>query len=79
MKIIKKGHNEDRMHVRCKRCEAELEISSGDVKKRPTYKSVWGELFITCPCCNTDIVIEEHELTYGVQSKVYTKTFEVED
>lgn len=50
MKVIKEGKKiEGIMRVICKTCEAELEITAGDLKKepgdRPTVYSY------KCPCC----------------------------
>ena len=49
MKIIKKGHDENRMQVVCKNCEAVLEITSADVIHEPTPDSAFGRHFYKCP------------------------------
>lgn len=66
MKIIKQGHEEDRMQVICPKCEAVLEITSDDIYHESTSETIWGIDYYTCPCCNSKRVLEKHEMTIGV-------------
>ena len=52
MRIIKKGIRST-MQVVCEKCEAELEINAGDLKKEPDDNSGLGAYYYTCPCCNS--------------------------
>ena len=69
MKVIKKGHFEDRMRVICPHCEAVLEITSQDVKCVQTAsRKLWGYL---CPCCDhTNCFDGLWQLTIGVSLNV---------
>lgn len=77
MKIIKEGHFEDKMHVKCPNCEAELEISSEDIKKVRTERTVWGRLLYTCAYCESENYLDDDvKLTIGVRRACYQKPFE---
>ena len=67
MKVIKQGHDEDRMQVVCQNCEAVLEITSADIHHEPSPTSVWGKYFYKCPCCNATRHMERCEMTRGVE------------
>ena len=67
MKIIKQGHDENRMRVVCQNCEAVLEITSADICHEPSLDSVFGRYFCKCPCCNSTKHLERCEMTRGVE------------
>ncbi len=53
MKVIKEGKKiEGIMRVTCKTCEAELEITAGDLRKEPgDIPSDHTVYSYKCPCC----------------------------
>ncbi len=51
MKVIKE--NKSTMRVNCKKCDAELEISAGDLKKEPDDDWGYGAYYYVCPCCHS--------------------------
>ncbi len=73
MKIIKQGHDEDRMQVVCQSCEAVLEISSADIRHEKSLDSVWGMYFYECPCCNATRYLKRYEMTRGVETNLSFK------
>lgn len=71
MKVIKEGHWEDKMQVRCPACEAILEITSEDIHWEKSSESIWGIHFYNCGYCNKKNYIREtSELTLGVSLNV---------
>lgn len=52
MRIIKKGMLST-MRVFCTKCDAELEIDAGDLKKEPSDNFGEGAYYFTCPCCES--------------------------
>lgn len=65
MKIIKQGHDEDRMQMVCNSCEAVLEITSDDLAREPSLDSNWGIYHYKCPCCGTEKYLEKYEMARG--------------
>lgn len=53
MKVIKEGKKiEGIMRVTCKTCEAELEITAGDLKESPGDRTFDPTTYYyKCPCC----------------------------
>lgn len=70
MKVIKEGKKINAtMRVTCKKCEAELEIQAGDIKKIPG----WGlfdrtTYYYECPCCLRKNVLDSTDLTKKIRS-----------
>ena len=67
MKIIKMGIMDrlSEMRVVCKSCEAELEIIADDVIKDDVRR-----YYITCPCCNSMILIYEGQIPKNMLNKI---------
>ena len=62
MKVIKEGHFENKMTVRCNGCEAELEITSDDLTRFTKSQDCYYE----CPCCGLGHWVERNNLPIGV-------------
>ena len=62
MKIIQK-RNPSTMRVSCTKCNAELEIDAGDLKKEPDDEYGFGSYYYTCPCCNSTQYRRPNEVT----------------
>ena len=73
MKIIKQGHDEDRMRVERQNCEAVLEITSEDIHHEPSPDSAFGRYFYKCPCCNATRYLKRYEMTRGVELNLHRK------
>jgi len=73
MKIIKQGHDENRMQAVCQNCEAILEITAADIHHEETLESTWGRYFYECPCCGATRYLKPYEMTRGVKINLHRK------
>ena len=71
MKVIQKGHFEDKMRVVCTACEAVLEITSQDLTPFGSQLSGWPDYYYTCPCCNkTSTAKDISSFTIGINRAI---------
>lgn len=69
MKVIKEGKKiEGIMRVICKTCEAELEITAGDLKEQPGDGPIYPTTYsYKCPCCKRTNYLGYNDLTEEIQ------------
>ena len=74
MKVLKKGKKiRGVMRVTCKTCEAELEITTGDLKEEPGDRPFDPtSYYYKCPCCRRTNYVDYSDLTEEI-------LFELED
>ena len=68
MRIVKEGQRST-MRVFCTKCNAELEIDAGDLKKEPDDEYGFGSYYYNCPCCHSTQYRRPNEISQQIRDE----------